>query len=100
MILTNIIFTLALAITMSLTSPSSISGYIIDKETNETLTGVKVTVNDSISVYTNFDGYFEIKNISDTLNMKIEYISYKTMDMIVYKNDQNQLSLIEKVKNK
>lgn len=99
MILTNIFATLILTVSMSLTSTSSISGYVVDKNTNETLTGVKVTINDSISVYTNFDGYFEIKNVSDTINMKLEYISYETLDMKVVKNGENQLSLLEKVKN-
>jgi phosphatidate phosphatase APP1 len=95
MILLNFVSTLIMVVSMTLTPSNTINGYIVDNNTNETLVGVKITVNDSISTYTNLDGYFEINNISDTINMKIEYISYETIDIKVsgdeYKNNIKKL---------
>ncbi|MDY6800370.1 MAG: carboxypeptidase-like regulatory domain-containing protein [Bacteroidota bacterium] len=58
---------------------TTISGKVFDKITGESLAGVKVSVDGTENtVYSDFDGYFEISNIKPG-NHKItaSYISYK-----------------------
>ena len=57
---------------------TSVSGKVLDKITGEALVGVKVSVGGTESVYTDFDGKFEIKGLRPgTLEITTSYISYK-----------------------
>ena len=85
MVITKMVMSLLISISVSLTPNDKISGYIIDQYNKETLSGVKVSVNDSVFTYTDFDGYFQIKNDSDTTNLIIEYISYETKYIVFIK---------------
>ncbi|HYW97168.1 MAG TPA: carboxypeptidase-like regulatory domain-containing protein [Bacteroidales bacterium] len=56
-----------------------ISGCIVDSSTGEQLAGVKVMVKGlEVSVYTDFDGHFEIPGLqpASTYSLEIELISY------------------------
>lgn len=58
---------------------TSVSGKVLDKVTGEALVGVKITVNGtSQSVYTDFDGNFEINGLREgNVEIAASYISYK-----------------------
>ncbi len=58
---------------------TSVSGKVLDKITGEALVGVKVTLTGSEkSVYTDFDGNFEINGIRPgSVELTASYISYK-----------------------
>jgi hypothetical protein len=57
----------------------SLSGTVIDFASGEVLTGVEVTVEGTdIKVYTDFDGNFEIDNVTPgNYNIIASYISYE-----------------------
>lgn len=57
-----------------------ITGKVIEQVSGETLTGVEIEIlGTDISVYSDFDGEFEIKglNPSNVYTLKINYVSYK-----------------------
>jgi hypothetical protein len=58
---------------------TKLSGKVLDKITGESLAGVKITINNSEeSVYTDFDGNFEITNIRPgKTEIVASYISYQ-----------------------
>jgi len=58
---------------------TSVSGKVLDKITGEALAGVKISIEGTEkSVYTDFDGHFEIGGIREgKLEIKAQYISYK-----------------------
>jgi len=64
---------------------TKISGKVIDKITGETLAGVKIRLNNSDnSVYTDFDGNFELANVKPGKTEIIAtYISYKETTEII-----------------
>ena len=66
---------------------TELSGQVIDKNTNETLVGVKVSVNGTDMVtYTDFDGMYHFDNLKPgNYNLTASYISYenKTVENIV-----------------
>lgn len=69
-----------------------VSGKIIDSETGEALTGVKVYIEDfKTETYTDFDGKFKL-NIQNTkeITVTVSYISYK---------DKKIKAVIEDMKN-
>ena len=70
-----------MTLSLSFSSNEKISGYVYDKKTNEYLCGVKVIVGID-TTYTNFDGYFEIKNPKIVENIKLSLISYNEVDLI------------------
>lgn len=51
-----------------------IHGIVLDKETNELLSGVSISNNDT-TIYSNFDGLFNVQT-NDT-NLFVNYISYQ-----------------------
>lgn len=77
----NFIVTLVVAGNMIL-------GTVIDKNTNERLTGVKIATQNEV-VYSDFDGNFQL-NKKDTL--QLSFISYK--DTIVVLQNQTETSAI------
>ena len=58
---------------------TKLSGKVLDKITGESLAGVKITINNSEeSVYTDFDGNFEISGVRPgTTEIIASFISYK-----------------------
>ncbi len=72
----------------------SLSGFINDNATNETLAGVKVTLEGTNQVaYTDFDGNFVFENIQPGVyNLNASYISYRQEDIekLEVNNDENQ----------
>lgn len=63
----------AIIIAMSL-----ITGYVIDSETKEPITGAKVEVLGTENVtYTDFDGIYNVECLNDTTKIKLSFISYK-----------------------
>lgn len=61
-------------------STSKVAGYVIDKNTGEILTGVKIqTEGLEQSVYTNINGYFEIEIPADSKELTTDFVSYKSV---------------------
>jgi hypothetical protein len=57
----------------------SVSGTVVDKETGEALAGVLVKVDETgTSVYSDFDGNFELTVIPGTYTISTNMISYET----------------------
>ena len=75
----------------------SVSGTVIDKLTNETLTGVTIQMVDSeTKVYSNPDGTFSLNGLlPGKYEVKISCISYKdkVVALDVQTSDQNTLSV-------
>jgi hypothetical protein len=70
-----------------------ITGSVVDSETKEPLTGVKVeTITENNITYTDFDGIYNIESKSDSVKLKISYISYQ--DTIISVGDMKD-GLIE-----
>lgn len=70
-----------------------ITGSVVDSETKEPLTGVKVeTITENNVTYTDFDGIYNIESKSDSVKLKISYISYQ--DIIISVGDMKS-GLIE-----
>lgn len=63
------------------------NGVIVDSVTNEKLTGVKILINDTV-IFTDLNGEFEFEFNVDSLNLNINYISYKDLNWILTKNDK------------
>ena len=82
----NFILSSILTLSMLVTPSEEISGYVFDQNTNEPLTGVKITINDNTIKYTDFDGKFKVNNYSDTINIRAEFISYDNLEIIFIKN--------------
>ena len=56
---------------------TTIEGKVVDKNTNETLAGVKI-IFDGQKIYTDLDGNFTISNVSsDKMQLKASLISYE-----------------------
>lgn len=82
----NFILSSILTLSMLVTPSEEINGYVFDQNTNEPLTGVKITINDNTIKYTDFDGKFTVNNYSDTINIRAEFISYDNLEIIFIKN--------------
>ncbi|HOH54491.1 MAG TPA: carboxypeptidase-like regulatory domain-containing protein [Paludibacteraceae bacterium] len=68
-----------------------LEGRVIDKNTHETLAGVKIIV-DGQKVYTDLDGHFVITNVAPRkLQLKASMISYE--DQIIEVEPQNMSSV-------
>lgn len=66
---------------------ASLEGRVIDKNTHETLAGVKIIV-DGQKVYTDLDGHFVVTNVATRkINLKVSMISYE--DQIIEVDPQN-----------
>lgn len=61
------------------TAPTQLYGEVIDKNTNETLVGVKVTIDGTDKVaYTDFDGKYRFDNLKPgKYKLTASYISYE-----------------------
>jgi len=63
------------------TTPSTtiLTGTVVDQITGESLTGVKVIIEETNQiVYTDFDGNFSFQSVKPgQYNLKVDYISYK-----------------------
>jgi len=68
----------------------TLSGSVVDLNSGEALTGVEVTIEGTdISVYTDFDGHFEINDVKPgKYNLIASYISYKNSLVENYKAEQ------------
>ena len=68
----------------------TLSGSVVDLNSGEALTGVEVTLEGTdISVYTDFDGNFEFKDVKPgEYNLIASYISYKNSLVENYKAEQ------------
>lgn len=65
------------------------NGVIEDKQTGEALKGVTISVTDSRNsgTFTNKDGYFSLTAASDTLKLKLSYLSYKPVEIVLQAAD-------------
>ncbi|MFW6233490.1 MAG: carboxypeptidase-like regulatory domain-containing protein [Nanoarchaeota archaeon] len=88
--LTNFILSTILSFSLMFTPNDNTIGIITDSKTNEPLTGVKI-VTDYETLYTDFDGKFQLKNISDSLEVNISYISYESVNFIITKENDDIL---------
>lgn len=56
----------------------SISGIVVDSQTNEALAGVAIKINETgETVYSDFNGNFTLSGVSQTCNLSVSYISYE-----------------------
>ena len=76
-----------LMILMIKSNESKLIGYVIDKNTNEELCGVRVIINND-TTYTDFDGCFYMENVLDTTNIELSLISYEKKDFIIVTDNQ------------
>ncbi|MFY7671795.1 carboxypeptidase-like regulatory domain-containing protein [Tenacibaculum sp. MEBiC06402] len=68
----------------NINSDKTICGYVIDKYSKEPIEGASVYVKTkSIGTITNYDGYFELKEVSKEDELLITYSGYKTIAEIV-----------------
>lgn len=77
-------FALLLSILLGI---NKIDGYVYDKNTGESLCGVKITTLKD-TVYTDLNGYFVLENIQDTTNISFDFISYEKKDTTII-NDKS-----------
>lgn len=76
---------------------TTIAGKVVDKNTRETLAGVKIVL-DGQKVYTDLDGNFMLTNVSsDKVQLKASLISYeeKTLDVRPDQNTTIQIQLAQ-----
>ncbi len=73
---------------------TSVSGQVIDKNTNEILAGVAVIANGQ-KVYTDFDGKFTISNLcEDNCTITITQISYESQKVELDNVRSNELNIM------
>lgn len=95
----KILLLLLLFIFINFTNSKSkfIYGKIFDLNTNETLAGVRI-ISDCDTVYSDFDGNFEIKCLSDTINLQFNLISYNSNNLeIIFMNKNYLIKKLKKV---
>ena len=69
---------------ITLLAQKTVSGQVLEKDTNMPLIGVSIVVkNSNKGVTTNFDGNYEIKGINDTHVLVFSYLGYKTQEVSV-----------------
>ncbi|MEQ8908246.1 MAG: TonB-dependent receptor [Vicingaceae bacterium] len=75
----NVLFLgLALLYISALTAQTSIKGKVVDASNNEALIGATVQVLESYrATSTNSEGQFELRNISESANLRVSYIGYE-----------------------
>ncbi|MEA3295889.1 MAG: carboxypeptidase-like regulatory domain-containing protein [Patescibacteria group bacterium] len=78
---------LLLFINSTNTNQNIISGKILNKNTREELAGVRI-ISDCDTVYSDFDGDFKIKTVSDTTNLSFSLISYEPENLKVIKIEE------------
>lgn len=75
---------------------STISGKVVDKDTQESLAGVSVVVNGQ-KVYTDLDGNFTVSNLCGTnCELSINMISYETQTVSVNLSQNQPLAVVLK----
>jgi len=72
-------------------SNNIITGKILDKNTREELAGVRI-ISDCDTVYTDFDGNFTIKHLSDTIKLQFNLISYDSDNLEIISQFENYLA--------
>lgn len=89
--------------TVSDSELTTISGQVLDQRNNETLVGVKVTLNGTDKVaYTDFDGKYSFDNVKPgTYELTASYISYKesTVEDLRLNKTANQVNILLKDAN-
>lgn len=88
------ILSFIMMLSLSFSSNEKISGYVYDKNTKEHLCGVRIIVGTD-TTYSNFDGYFQIKNSNNLKKIKLSLISYKKIELI---HLNNKLVISEMIK--
>ncbi|MCF6342466.1 MAG: carboxypeptidase-like regulatory domain-containing protein [Bacteroidales bacterium] len=75
---------------------TSIKGVILDKDTGESLAGVKVVIAElDQQVYTDLEGNFEFKNVTkNTYTIESEMISYKKQNLKVDTHTTRDLKIV------
>lgn len=74
------------------TSPKEINGVVMDKTTQETLTGAKVIINND-TVYTDFDGRFSVITTDSLKKIRVIYPSYETKELSLVRVNQDDMTL-------
>lgn len=74
---------------------TNVSGTVIDKNTGETLAGVKIILDElNETAYTNFEGNFEFKNVKKAnYTLNTELISYKNKSVKVDLQKSNDVKI-------
>lgn len=94
MIKTNKMFLIASAMILSVSAQAfTLKGVVVDSSTKEPLIGATVQVGGTTTgVITDIDGRFEIDNIkSKACTLIIQYVSYKTQEIVVEKGQKDEL---------
>lgn len=71
---------------ISLFSQNSLKGFVVDQKTNETLIGTNLLLKSdeglTIGTVTNFEGFFEFKNVKPgSYKLSVSYIGYKSKNI-------------------
>lgn len=74
-------------VNLAVSNPNLIEGKIIDRNTREELAGVRI-ISDCDTVYSDFNGCFKIKTVSDTTNLQFNLISYESENLEIIKIEQ------------
>jgi len=75
-----------------LAQKSTINGYVRDKSTGESLAGASILVDKTTTgAITNAYGYFSLTIGSDSCNLKVQYLGYRTIEQKVSGNQNRQL---------
>ena len=82
------ILLLSLLIFVNSINSNIIKGKILDSNTKETLTGVRI-ISDCDTVYSDFNGCFEIKYQLNKTNLRFDLISYNS-DNLEIKSKYNK----------
>lgn len=71
-----------------------IEGRITDASTGESLTGVKIIVEQTgTQVITDFDGYFRISEMPEGSTVKLSYLSYQTKEVTIDRAEKGFLNI-------
>jgi hypothetical protein len=79
-----LVYLLLIFINPTISNKNIISGKILDKNTREELAGVRI-ISDCDTIYSDFNGNFEIKHQSDTTKLKFNLISYTPENLEIIK---------------
>ena len=76
---------------------NKLSGFVIDKQTGESLSGVKIRIeNSDVVVFTDIDGYFELENTNtNNSTLTFDYVSYQLVKVDI-ESENVQVELTQK----
>ena len=91
-----IIFVFGLTGLLSLTAQNTISGLILDADTNDPLVGASITIlNTSIGTTADASGKFVLENITrDSVTLSITYIGYEEQTLVVNTSSARNLEIL------